>query len=115
MRDSDSDDGLSAAELIDKRIAALGDWRGRTLGRIQRSHPCRSRPQHIQPQGTAKATEAETRFGGPGRRLSMTRARTGFRTRPIAWSATEPKRWAGDGTLRALEVQDTCRSTTSKS
>jgi hypothetical protein len=28
-------EGQSARDLIDKRIAALGDWRGRTLGRIR--------------------------------------------------------------------------------
>jgi len=35
MKRSGSTEGQSAAELIDKRIAELGDWRGRTLGRVR--------------------------------------------------------------------------------
>jgi len=31
-----SDQGQSASELISKRIADLGDWRGETLGRMRR-------------------------------------------------------------------------------
>jgi hypothetical protein len=33
---SDSSEGQSASELISKRIAELGDWRGETLGRMRR-------------------------------------------------------------------------------
>src|SRR5205809_3642593 len=31
-----STEGQSASELIDKRIAELGDWRGETLGRMRK-------------------------------------------------------------------------------
>jgi hypothetical protein len=36
MRKSASTGGESASELIDKRIAELGDWRGETLSRMRR-------------------------------------------------------------------------------
>jgi hypothetical protein len=35
MKKSDSTISLSASELIDKRIAEFGDWRGDTLGRMR--------------------------------------------------------------------------------
>jgi hypothetical protein len=35
MKKSDSTEGQSASELIDHRIAELGDWRGETLRRIR--------------------------------------------------------------------------------
>src|SRR5919112_14039 len=35
MNESDSTEGQSASELIDKRIAELGDWRGETLSRMR--------------------------------------------------------------------------------
>jgi hypothetical protein len=35
MEKSDSAEGRSATELIDARIADLGDWRGETLGRMR--------------------------------------------------------------------------------
>ena len=35
MKQSGSTEGRSAAALIDKRIAALGDWRGETLSRMR--------------------------------------------------------------------------------
>jgi hypothetical protein len=35
MTTSGSTEGQSAAELIDKRIAELGDWRGETLSRMR--------------------------------------------------------------------------------
>jgi len=35
MKKSSSTEGQSAPELIDKRIADLGDWRGETLSRIR--------------------------------------------------------------------------------
>ena len=35
MKGSTATEGLSAAELIDKRIAELGDWRGDTLARMR--------------------------------------------------------------------------------
>jgi hypothetical protein len=36
MKKSGSTEGLSASELIDKRIAELGDWRGETLSRMRK-------------------------------------------------------------------------------
>src|SRR5467141_7392 len=36
MKKSGSTDGPSASELIDKRIAELGDWRGETLSRMRK-------------------------------------------------------------------------------
>jgi hypothetical protein len=36
MKKSDSTEGQSASELIDKRIAELRDWRGETLSRMRR-------------------------------------------------------------------------------
>ena len=35
MKKSGADRGLSASELISKRIAELGDWRGKTLSRVR--------------------------------------------------------------------------------
>jgi hypothetical protein len=35
MTESGSTEGRSASELIDERIAELGDWRGKTLGRMR--------------------------------------------------------------------------------
>src|SRR5262244_531297 len=35
MKESGASQGRSASELISKRIAELGDWRGRTLGRMR--------------------------------------------------------------------------------
>ena len=36
MNKSDASQGQSASELISRRIAELGDWRGETLGRMRR-------------------------------------------------------------------------------
>ena len=36
MKQSGSTEGQSASELIDKRIAELGDWRGETLSRMRK-------------------------------------------------------------------------------
>jgi hypothetical protein len=36
MTKSSASEGQSASELISKRIAELGDWRGETLGRMRR-------------------------------------------------------------------------------
>ena len=36
MKKSGSTDGQPASELIDKRIAELGDWRGETLSRMRK-------------------------------------------------------------------------------
>ena len=36
MKKSGSTEGQSASELIDKRIAELGDWRGKTLNRMRK-------------------------------------------------------------------------------
>jgi hypothetical protein len=36
MRTPTSDEGRPAAELIDEKIASLGDWRGQTLGRMRK-------------------------------------------------------------------------------
>ena len=35
MKNSDASQGQPASELISKRIAELGDWRGETLGRMR--------------------------------------------------------------------------------
>jgi hypothetical protein len=36
MKKSGASQGLSASELISKRIAELGDWRGETLSRMRK-------------------------------------------------------------------------------
>jgi len=36
MKEPDAGQGQSASELISKRIAELGDWRGEALGRIRK-------------------------------------------------------------------------------
>lgn len=36
MKKSDTSQGRPAAELISERIAALGDWRGKTLSRVRK-------------------------------------------------------------------------------
>jgi hypothetical protein len=36
MKESDSNEGKSASERIDNRIAELGDWRGETLSRMRK-------------------------------------------------------------------------------
>jgi len=36
MKKSDASQGQSGSELISKRIAELGDWRGETLGRMRK-------------------------------------------------------------------------------
>ena len=36
MKESDASQGPSGSELISKRIAELGDWRGETLGRMRK-------------------------------------------------------------------------------
>ena len=36
MKTSDADTGPSASELISKKIAELGDWRGKTLGKMRK-------------------------------------------------------------------------------
>ena len=36
MKESDSNEGQSASERIDKMIAELGDWRGETLSRMRK-------------------------------------------------------------------------------
>jgi hypothetical protein len=36
MKKSSAGEGQSAADLISKRIAELGDWRGKTLGRMRK-------------------------------------------------------------------------------
>ena len=36
MKKSDASQGQSASELISKRIAELGDWRGKTLSRMRK-------------------------------------------------------------------------------
>jgi hypothetical protein len=36
MKDSDSNEGQSGSERIDKRIDELGDWRGETLSRMRK-------------------------------------------------------------------------------
>jgi hypothetical protein len=36
MKKSDSTEGQSASDLIDERIAELGDWRGKTLAKMRK-------------------------------------------------------------------------------
>ena len=36
MKKSGASQGQSASELISKRIAELGDWRGKTLSRVRK-------------------------------------------------------------------------------
>ena len=36
MKETDASEGRSASELISKRIAELGDWRGETLSRMRK-------------------------------------------------------------------------------
>lgn len=36
MKQTDSEESPAASQLIDERIAELGDWRGQTLGRMRR-------------------------------------------------------------------------------
>ena len=36
MKKSSASDGQSASELISRKIAELGDWRGKTLGRMRK-------------------------------------------------------------------------------
>ena len=36
MKKSDASHGQSASELLSKRIAELGDWRGKTLSRMRK-------------------------------------------------------------------------------
>jgi len=36
MKKPDASQGLSASDLISRRIAELGDWRGETLGRMRK-------------------------------------------------------------------------------
>ena len=36
MKKSTASDGASASKLISERIASLGDWRGKTLGRLRK-------------------------------------------------------------------------------
>ena len=36
MKKSDARQGQSASKLISNRIAELGDWRGKTLGRMRK-------------------------------------------------------------------------------
>ena len=36
MKESDASQGQPASELISKRFAELGDWRGETLGRMRK-------------------------------------------------------------------------------
>jgi len=36
MKKSDSNEGLSATDLIDRKIVELGDWRGKTLSRMRK-------------------------------------------------------------------------------
>src|SRR3954468_2103204 len=36
MKKSSASDGESASKLISERIASLGDWRGKTLGRMRK-------------------------------------------------------------------------------
>jgi len=47
MKKSDASQGQSASELISERIAELGDWRGKTLGRM-RQHIKKADPDVVE-------------------------------------------------------------------
>ena len=59
MNEPRSTDGSSAAELIDRRIAELGDWRGQTLSRI-RELIKEADPEVVEEWKWAKATSPGT-------------------------------------------------------
>ena len=56
---SDSTEGQSASELIDERIAELGDWRGETLSRM-RELIKEADPEVVEEWKWAKATSPGT-------------------------------------------------------
>jgi hypothetical protein len=59
MNELGSSDGSSAGELIDRRIAELGDWRGETLSRI-RELIKEADPEVVEEWKWAKATSPGT-------------------------------------------------------
>jgi hypothetical protein len=59
MTNSGSTEGQSASELIDTRIAELGDWRGQTLGRM-RDLIKEADPEVVEEWKWAKATSPGT-------------------------------------------------------
>src|SRR5919202_814907 len=59
MKTSDSTETRSASELIDKRIAELGDWRGETLSRM-RNLIKEADPEVVEEWKWAKATSPGT-------------------------------------------------------
>ena len=59
MKKSDSSEGQSASELIERRIAELGDWRGETLRRMRRLIK-EADPEVVEEWKWAKATSPGT-------------------------------------------------------
>ena len=59
MKKSDSIEGPSASELIEGRIAELGDWRGETLSRMRRLIK-EADPEVVEEWKWAKATSPGT-------------------------------------------------------
>ena len=59
MKESGSTEGASASELIDKRIAELGDWRGVTLSRMRKLIK-EAEPEAVEEWKWAKATNPGT-------------------------------------------------------
>src|SRR5919202_3515695 len=59
MKESDSTEGQSASELIDRRIAELGDWRGETLSRMRKLIK-EADPEAVEEWKWAKATNPGT-------------------------------------------------------
>ena len=59
MKRSDSSEGQSASELIEGRIAELGDWRGETLSRMRRLIK-EADPEVVEEWKWAKATSPGT-------------------------------------------------------
>jgi hypothetical protein len=59
MKKPDITEGQSASELVDKRIAELGDWRGKTLSRMRRLIK-EADPEVVEEWKWAKATSPGT-------------------------------------------------------
>src|ERR671931_1045060 len=59
MKESGSTEGQSPSELIDKRIAELGDWRGDTLSRMRKLIK-EADPEAVEEWKWAKATSPGT-------------------------------------------------------
>lgn len=57
MKKSGSTEGQSASELIDKRIAGLGDWRGETLNRMRKLIKGPGQALQLEPRRERKARD----------------------------------------------------------